>query len=62
MKGECMELEKYYTLPEVISIVKIGYITLLRLIKSGKLKAFKAGRSWRVAESELSRFTGHDNA
>jgi len=44
------------TLVEVTSLTKLGYITLLRLIRSGKLRAFKVGNAWRVSEEELRSF------
>lgn len=53
-----MIFTRLYTLSEVIAVTNIGYITLLRLIKSGKLKAFKVGKSWRVTEGELNQFIG----
>lgn len=46
-----------YTLEEVIAILQVTRRTLYNWIKSGKLKAFKAGREWRVTREALDDFT-----
>lgn len=50
------ELPKIYTLKEVEEILGVTQRTLYRWIESGTLKAFKAGRTWRVTEQSLQEF------
>lgn len=45
-----------YTLKEVQEILGVTQRTLYRWIDAGSLKAFKAGRTWRVSEEALQDF------
>lgn len=45
-----------YTLREVEEILNVTQRTLYRWIDAGSLKAFKAGRTWRVSEEALQEF------
>ncbi|OHW61240.1 helix-turn-helix domain protein [Andreesenia angusta] len=47
---------KVYTLKEVEPILKVTQRTLYNYIKSGKLKAVKIGKEWRVKHSDLEDF------
>lgn len=46
-----------YTLEEVQHLLQVTRRTLYNWIKSGKLKAFRAGRQWRVTREALEDFT-----
>ena len=48
-----------YTLGELTDILQISRRTLYNWIKSGKLKAFRAGKEWRVTREALEEFTQH---
>lgn len=48
-----------YTLEEIIGLLNVTRRTLYNWIKDGKLKAFKAGREWRVTRKALDEFTEH---
>jgi excisionase family DNA binding protein len=50
-------MERYFSLTEVSDILKVSIRTLIRWIKSGKLKAFKlaGGRFWRIRERDLKK-------
>jgi len=50
------ELPKTYSLREVEEILNVTQRTLYRWIDAGQLKAFKAGRVWRVTEEALQEF------
>ena len=50
------EALKVYTLDEVADILKITRRTLYTYIKTGKLRATKIGRYWRVSEAALQDF------
>ena len=50
------ELPTIYTLREVEEIMGVSQRTLYRWIETGKLKAFKAGGTWRVSEEALQEF------
>ena len=53
-----MEMEKdiVLTTDEAIEYLKISKPTFLKYIRLGKIKAIKAGKGWRVLQSELYRF------
>lgn len=46
-----------YTLEEVMELLQVTRRTLYNWIKDGKLKAFRAGRQWRVTGEALREFT-----
>lgn len=48
--------ESYKTIEQVAELLNVSYQTVRDMIVSGKLKAFKAGRQWRIKESELDRY------
>jgi excisionase family DNA binding protein len=48
--------EKYYTIDEVATTLKVAYLTVYRWIQARKIKAYKIGRSYRITEKELGRF------
>lgn len=51
-----MTEEKYYTIEEVAKILKVVYLTVYRWIQDGKLKAYKAGKQYRIKKSDLDSF------
>jgi len=53
-----MEMEKdvVLTTDEAIDYLKISKPTFLKYIRLGRIKAIKAGKGWRVLQSELYRF------
>ena len=46
-------MEKLYTTEEVAGLLKVSVITIRRYIKSGKLKASKIGKDYRIKESDI---------
>ena len=44
------------TTDEAIDYLKISKPTFLKYIRLGRIKAIKAGKGWRVLQSELNRF------
>ncbi len=48
--------EKYYTAQEVALKLKVVYMTVYRWIRSGKLKAYKAGKQYRIKQADLDSF------
>ena len=40
---------------EAMDILSVGKNTMYRLLKSGELKGFRVGRSWRVPESSIEK-------
>jgi len=44
------------TTDEAIEYLKISKPTFLKYIRIGRLKAIKAGKGWRILQSELYRF------
>lgn len=51
-----IERDLVLTTDEAIEYLKISKPTFLKYIHHGKIKAVKAGKGWRVLESELNRF------
>jgi len=52
-----MTEEQYYSIEEVATMLKVTYLTVYRWIRSGKLRAIKAGKQYRIKKEELDYFT-----
>ncbi len=50
------ETMKVYTLEELVDLLKVTKRTLYNYIKSGRLKAVKMGKYWRVTQKQLDAF------
>lgn len=50
------EKETVLTTDEAIQYLKISKPTFLKYIRLGRIRAIKAGKGWRVLQSELNRF------
>jgi len=48
-------MDKLLTLKETAKLLRVSERTIMRYLKSGKLKASKVGQ-WRIKESDLDRF------
>jgi len=51
-----MEKDAVLTTDEAIEYLKISKPTFLKYIRIGRIKAIKAGKGWRILQSELYRF------
>ena len=51
-----------FTVAEVAAYLKIPKKTVYKLVGSGDLPAFKAGKHWRVLRSELGRWIARQSA
>jgi excisionase family DNA binding protein len=51
-----MEKDLVLTTDEAIKYLRISRPTFLKYVHSGKIRAIKAGKGWRVLQSELYRF------
>ncbi len=51
-----VEKDIVLTTNEAIRYLKISKPTFLKYIHMGKIKAIKAGKGWRILQSELYRF------
>jgi len=51
-----LEREIVLTTDEAIEYLKISKPTFLKYIHLGRIKAIKAGKGWRILQSELNRF------
>ena len=51
-----MERDSVLTTDEAIEYLKISKPTFLKYIRLGRIKAIKAGKGWRILQSELNRF------
>jgi len=50
------ERDLVLTTEEAIEYLKISKPTFLKYIRLGRIRAIKAGKGWRVLQSELTRF------
>ena len=50
------ESDVVLTTDEAIEYLKISKPTFLKYVHDGKIRAIKAGKGWRILESELYRF------
>jgi len=55
-----MEKDVVLTTDEAIEFLKISKPTFLKYIRLGRIKAIKAGKGWRILQSELNRFLRGD--
>ena len=63
--GKSMSLKEYDTVlttEEAIGYLKISKPTFLKYIRLGRIRAIKAGKGWRVLQSELTRFLHGEGA
>lgn len=51
-----MDKDGVLTTDEAIEYLKISKPTFLKYIRLGRIKAIKAGKGWRILQSELNRF------
>ncbi len=51
-----MEKDAVLTTDEAIKYLRISRPTFLKYVHQGQIKAIKAGKGWRVLQSELYRF------
>ena len=51
-----MESDSVLTTDQAIEYLKISKPTFLKYIRLGRIRAIKAGKGWRVLQSELYRF------
>ena len=51
-----MDNDLVLTTEEAIEYLKISKPTFLKYIHLGRIKAIKAGKGWRILQSELYRF------
>jgi excisionase family DNA binding protein len=51
-----IEREAVLTTDEAIQFLKISKPTFLKYIHVGRIRAIKAGKGWRILQSELNRF------
>ena len=51
-----MERDSVLTTGEAIGYLKISKPTFLKYIRLGRIRATKAGKGWRILQSELNRF------
>jgi excisionase family DNA binding protein len=57
-----LEKDVVLTTDQAIKYLKISKPTFLKYIHLGRIKAIKAGKGWRILESELYRFLrGEEN-
>lgn len=53
-----MMMDEILTVPEIAEYLRVSRTTVWRWCNEGKLRAFKAGRHWRVPRSEIEKMVG----
>ena len=48
--------DEYYNTEEACILLKLGRTTVYKLLKSGKLKSTKVGRSYRILGQDIKNF------
>lgn len=48
--------DEYYNTEEACTLLKLGRTTVYKLLKSGKLKSTKVGRSYRILGQDIKSF------
>ncbi|MDO9351774.1 MAG: helix-turn-helix domain-containing protein [Deltaproteobacteria bacterium] len=57
-----MEKDQVLTTGDALEYLKISKPTFLNYIRLGRIRAIKAGKGWRILQSELLRFLkGEEN-
>ena len=51
-----MENNEFYTVAQVSKLLKVHWQTVLNYIKSGKLKAVKLGKGYRIEKQAIGQF------
>ena len=51
-----MKNNSFYTVEQVAELLQVHWQTVLNYIKSGKLKALRLGKGYRIPKSELDDF------
>ena len=51
-----MKKAEFYTADELAKTLKLNIRTIYRYIQSGKLKAFKIGKEYRIGKQEFNHF------
>ena len=54
-----MKKQEFYTAQELADKLRVNIMTIYRYIKTGKLKAYKMSKEFRIDKKELSRFLKH---
>lgn len=49
-------MERFYTPEQIAKDLQLHHLTILKLIKDGKLKSIRLGRVYRIKESDLDQF------
>lgn len=50
------ENDRVLTTNEALKYLKISKPTFLKYVRKGRIRAIKAGKGWRILQSELNRF------
>ncbi len=51
-----MQNKEFYTAQELADKLRVNIMTIYRYIKSGKIKAYKIGKEFRIDKNEFNKF------
>jgi excisionase family DNA binding protein len=57
-----MKSNSFYTVEQVAELLQVHWQTVLNYIKSGKLKAVKLGRGYRISKDAVDNFVKENSS
>jgi len=57
-----MKSNSFYTVEQVADLLQVHWQTVLNYIKSGKLKAVKLGRGYRISKDAVDNFVKENSS
>ena len=51
-----MQKKEFYTTKELAEKLRVNIMTIYRYIKSGKIKAYRIGKEFRIAKKDFDNF------
>lgn len=51
-----MNMQTFLTIEDIIKILKVSKMTIYRYIDSGKIKAYKLGKEFRIDKKDFDEF------
>ncbi len=56
MPNKTKNKQEFYLVDELANALRVSHMTIYRYIKSGKVKAYKIGKEFRIGKSEFKKF------
>jgi len=56
MPNKTKNEQEFYLVGELANALRVSHMTIYRYIKSGKVKAYKIGKEFRIGKGEFQKF------